>query len=110
MVIEKERFDYIKLTYCETFTVDLIKRAESRSNKSINFPHDTKRCIWEIAINNGWNIYIIQILCVKYVGNFLFKGKFLSGQPKPVELSHDWVETNLKYQEPYFNSLLFDDS
>ena len=41
---------------------------------------------------------------------FLFKGKFISRLPKPIELSDEWVLKIFKYQEPEFYSRLFDES
>ena len=41
---------------------------------------------------------------------FLFKGKYLSRLPTPVELSHEWIKTNFNYQHPDFYSRLFDES
>ena len=43
----------MNLTDVETFPQAPIKRAKTRVNKKLNFLHDTKRCIWLIAINNG---------------------------------------------------------
>ena len=65
--------------------------------------------IREIVINNGWNIHIVQILRDKRDGKLLFKRKPLSRKPNPVELSHEWVLTDLKYQEPEFYSIFFDE-
>ena len=59
MVIEEEWFDDMNLTDGATFPTALIKRAKSRFNKKINLPYDTKRCIREISINNGWNRHIV---------------------------------------------------
>ena len=42
--------------------------------------------------------------------NFFPKGNIISILPKSVELSHGWFKMNLKYQEPYFKSRLFDES
>ena len=39
-----------------------------------------------------------------------FSKKILSKLPKPVGLSHEWININFKYQEPYFYSRLFDES
>ena len=54
-----------------------------------NFPRDTKRRIWEITINNGWNTYIVKILCETRDVIFIFKEKNLSRLPKPVNLSQE---------------------
>ena len=67
------------------------------------------RHIREIAINNGWNTQIVQILHEKLDGKFLFNINFLSRLPKPVGLSHEWIKTYFKYQEPEFYSRLFDE-
>ena len=75
----------------------------------MNALHDTKGCIQEISINNGWNTQIFQILREKCDGNFVFKGNLISRLPKPVELTHKWTNTNYKYQEPKFYSRLFDE-
>ena len=61
MVIEEEWFDDMILTDGATFPTPLIKRAETRVNQKIKFSHDTKQCIREIAIKNGWNTHILQI-------------------------------------------------
>ena len=76
----------MNLTDCETFTVALIKRAESRFNNV--FLRDIKRCIREIVTNNGWNTQVVQILREIRDGKFIFKHNILSRIPKPVELSH----------------------
>ena len=34
-----------------------------------------------------------------------FKGNFLIRPTKPIELSHEWVKTSLKYQEPELYSI-----
>ena len=39
-----------------------------------------------------------------------YQQNLLSRIPKLVELSHEWVLTNFKYQEPEFYSRLFDES
>ena len=57
-----------------------------------------------------WNTHIVQILGEIRDGNFFLKSKFLSGITKPVELSHYWIKTILKYQDPEFYSRLFDES
>ena len=46
----------------ENFNTALIKRAIYTFNQKIKSPRDTKRRIWEIEINNGWNTHIFQIL------------------------------------------------
>ena len=76
----------MNLTYGATFTTAMIKRAKYIFNQKINFPRDTKQHIREIVINNGWNTQIVQILCEKRDGHFLFKVNLLSRLPKPVEL------------------------
>ena len=76
----------------------------------MKIPHDTKQRIRKIAINNGWNTHIFQILREKHDGNFLFNGNLLSRLPKPVELSYEWVKINFNYQEPEFYSIFFDES
>ena len=43
-------------------------------------------------------------------GKFIFKGDLLRRLTNPAELSHKWVLANLKYQEPEFYSILFDES
>ena len=43
-------------------------------------------------------------------GNFLYKVNLLRRLPKPVEISHKWINTSSKYQKPEFYSRLFDDS
>ena len=87
MVIEEEWFDDMNLTDGETFPTTLIKFTKTRVNQKIKFLRDTKRRIQEIAINNGWNTHIVQILHEIRDINFLFKGKILSILPKPVELA-----------------------
>ena len=58
----------------------------------------------EIAINNGWNTQIVKILHEIRDGNFLFKGTLFGRLTKFFELSHEWINTNFKYQEPEFYS------
>ena len=81
-----------------------------KMQSKIILPHDTKRRIFSIAINNGWNTQVVQILCERRDGEFIFKGNILSMIPKPVELSHNWVLTDFKYQEPAFYARLFNKS
>ena len=50
-----------------------------------------------------------QILREKCDGNFIFKENLLIILPNPVELSHEWVKTNFKYQEPEFYYVYFDE-
>ena len=45
MVIEEDYFDDMKLTDGAIFTTALIKRAKSRVNQKVNFPHDTNQCM-----------------------------------------------------------------
>ena len=80
---------------------------KTRVNQKINFPCETKRRMQEIAIKNGWNTHIVQILCEIRDGNFIFKGNFLSRQPEPVELTHDWIKKIFKHPEQEFYSGLF---
>ena len=61
-------------------------------------------------MNNSWTTQIFQILHDKHGRKFLFKGKFLSRLPKPVELSHEWVLKIFKYHYPEFYSRLFYES
>ena len=42
--------------------------------------------------------------------NYLFKGNLISRIPKPVELPHECIKTNFKYQDPEFYYRLFDES
>ena len=55
MLIEEEWFYNINLTDGESFTAALVQRTKTKVNQRMKFLHDTKRRIWEIAINNGWN-------------------------------------------------------
>ena len=64
----------------------------------------------KIAINNDRNKHIFQILREKRDRNIHLKGNLLSRIPKPVVLSHDWIKNNVKYQEPEFYSIFFDES
>ena len=64
-----------------------------------NFPCDKKWRIRQIAINNGWNTQIVQVLLEKRDLKFIFKVNLLNILPKPVELSHKWVLENFWYQE-----------
>ena len=91
----------MNLTNGATFLMALIKRAKTR----FNFKNlcDSKRHIQEIAINNGWNMHIFQILREKRDGNFIFTGNLLREPPKPVKLSHEWIKKIFKVQEPEFN-------
>ena len=92
----------MNLTDGVTFPVPLIKHVKTRFNQKIKFPRDTKRRIQKIVINIGWNTHMVHILCEIRDGKFLFKGKFLSRLPQPVEISHNWIKKNLKYQKPEF--------
>ena len=89
MVIEEKWFDEMNLADGTTFITPLIKGAKTGVNQKRKFPLDTKQHIREIAINNGWNTYNFRILYEIRDGDFLFKGKFLTRLPKPVELTHD---------------------
>ena len=93
-----------------TFLTPLIKCAKTRINKKIKFPHDPKRRIWEIAINNGWNTQIFPIWCEMRNVNFLFKGNLFRRIPKPAELTYKCIKKKIKYQEPEFYYRFFDDS
>ena len=62
VVIEEEQFDDMNLTDGATFPKGLIKRAKTRVNQKIQFPHDTKQHIRESAINNVWSTQVVQIL------------------------------------------------
>ena len=79
-----------------------MKRANTRVNKRIKFPRDTKQRIQEIAMNNSCKTQIVQILREIRYEDFLSKGKFLSRISIPVELTHEWIKANFMYQEPYF--------
>ena len=98
----------MNLTDGATVLATLIKRAKTRVNKTIMC--GTKRRIQGVATNNGWNTQIVQILRAICDGNFLFKVNFLSRLSKHSGLTHEWINTNLKYQEPEFYSRLFDES
>ena len=100
VAIEEEWFDDMNLTDGATFLTALIKHAKSRFNQKIKFPCDTKRRKQEITINNGWNVLIVQRLREKHDGIILFRVKFISRIPEPVELSHKCIKTNFKYQDP----------
>ena len=52
----------MNLTNVATFLTALIKRAKSILKQKIKPSRDTKRCIREIAINNGWNTQVVHIL------------------------------------------------
>ena len=78
----------------------MIKRSKYRFNKQIKSSLDTKQCIQEIVISNVWNTHIVQILREKRDGGFIFNGNILNILTKSVRLSHDWIKTNFKYQEP----------
>ena len=60
-------------------------------------------------MNNDWKKQFFQILREIRNGNYLFTGNFLSRIPQPVELSHEWIKKNSKYQDQQFYSILFDD-
>ena len=83
VVTEEEWFDDKNLTDGETFLMALIKHAKSRLNQKIKLPHHTKRRIWKIAINNGWNKQFVQVLREIHALNFILK-KNLIRLPKPV--------------------------
>ena len=61
----------------------------------------------KIEISNGWNTPVFQILRKKHDDEFIFKGNLLSRLPKSVELSHNWILINFKYQGPEFYARLF---
>ena len=82
-----------------------MKKAENK----INSPHHTRQQICTIAINNGWKIQIVQILCEKRDGNLYLSGNILSRLTMFVDLSHKWVLKNFKHQEPEFYAILFND-
>ena len=86
----------MNLTDGSTFTTPLIKCAITRGNKKIKSTGDTTRRIRDIAINNGWNTQIFQILCD------IRDGKILSRPPKPVKITQKCIKKILKYQEPEF--------
>ena len=48
----------------------------------------------KIAINNGQNTQVVQILHDELSGGFIFKVNMLSRITKPVELSHKDILTN----------------
>ena len=100
----------MNLTNGETFTMSMIKHAKNRVNQKIKFPRDTKRLIQEIEVNNGWNTHNFQMLREIHDGNILFKENLLSRIPKPFELTHESIKTSFKYKQPYFKSILFDES
>ena len=52
----------MKLTDGATITRDMIKREKYIFNQEIKFPRYTKRRIQKIAVKNGWNTQIVQIL------------------------------------------------
>ena len=78
----------MSLTYGAIFTTPLIKHTKNRINKIIKFPCDTKRRIWENAINNSWNTQIVHMLCEISNVNDIFKVNLLIRLPKPVEPTH----------------------
>ena len=90
----------MNLTDVATFATDLIKCADTRVNKKNKILWDTKQHMHEIAVNSDWNTQILQILREKRDWNFLLKGKFLSKLPKPVKVTHKWINKKFKYQEP----------
>ena len=87
--------------------MSLIKRSKSRFNNKINFPRDTERHIHIIAKQNVCSTQVVYIFHGERDNKFIFKVNLLSILPKPVELSHEWVLTNFKYQEPEFYAILF---
>ena len=99
MVIEEEWFSDISLTNDATFPEALIKRANSIFNQKIKFPRDPMLLVHKNAIKSGCNTQVVQILCEERGGKIHSKGNMLSRLIKPVELSHEWVLTNFKYQE-----------
>ena len=56
-----------------TFMTAMIKPSKSRFNQKIKFSCGKEWRIWEIAINNGWNTQIVQILHGKRMGVFFSK-------------------------------------
>ena len=77
-------------------------------NNNNKLQRDTNRHIHTIAIKNGCNTQVVHIFFEERDGKSHFKGNIPSRIQNPVELSHGWVLTNFKYQEPAFYSILFD--
>ena len=95
MIIEEEWIFEINLTDCATFPPALIKREKSKK-----IPHDTRQYIHKIAMGNGWNLQVSQVLCEEHDGMFHLKLYLLIILLKPVEPSHKWVLEIFKYQDP----------
>ena len=110
VVVEERWFSFMNLSDDDTFPSALIKRAKIRINQKIKFLHDTKHRVCTIAINNGWNNHIVQIVIEECDGNFCSSGNMLSRLPNPVGLSHDQVLTNFNDHELQFYAKLFDES
>ena len=69
--IEESYKDQIIGHIVKSVTAALIKCSKYRFNQKIL--HDTKQRIQEIAINNGWNTHIVQILHEKSDANLFSK-------------------------------------
>ena len=67
----KECFLEINLTGGATLPPAPINLAKVRINQKINFQHDTNRCICTTAMNNGWNMNILQIFFEERDGCFI---------------------------------------
>ena len=76
--------------------------------RKIFFPREKKRHIYSTTINNSCNTQIVKIFHAECDGNFNFSVDMLSRLPNPVEISHEWLLTNFKHQEPEFYARLFD--
>ena len=70
MVINEEWFYDTNLTDGAIFLMSLIKRKKSK-NQLKNLPCDTNQHIWGIAMYNGWNTHIFQILRGEHDGKFI---------------------------------------
>ena len=71
MFIEEEWFADMNLPDGKTFPTALIKRSKYIINQCFSFSRDKNQLMQEIAINNGWNTQIVQVLHQKCDGVFL---------------------------------------
>ena len=86
----------MNLTDSLTFLTSMINCSKTAFNYNNRIRCDTKRRIQKIAIHNGWNTHIVQILLDKRDGN-CFQKKIFSRLPKPAEISNEWIKKNSKY-------------
>ena len=110
MVIEEEWFSGVNLTGSANFPPNLIKCEKSIFNQKYKFQVTQSDKFMNVSINYGQNTLSLHIFYEHRYGMIHIKGNLLIILQKPVELSHEWVLTSFKFQEPEFYARLFDES